>query len=655
MGIISISPNVSNCSSRFAHAVQHAHQKGIIHRDLKPNNILVSTQDDRPFAKVIDFGIAKATASRLTEKTLFTEHRALIGTPEYMSPEQAGGSLDIDTRTDVYSLGVLLYELLTGSTPFDGGGLRHAAYDEIERVIREVDPPKPSTRLSASLLTIRAIAAHRRTEPKRLGVIVRGELDWIVMKALEKDRARRYESASALADDIIRHGAGTAVIAAPPSAVYRLRKFARRYRTSLATTAAVVSVLVGGIIASWIEANRAHVAERKVGAQLEIVQHAETVAQQQTSEAQRRLKEANEANQRAEAALRTVKLQNSNHFVDLGLKEWERKEYAYAALWFIQALKLDQGNPERERMQRYRIGSSFANCPRPYAPPVPPIPATSPAGRELWWDEKSFSVTDAASGAVISRATLTANVSGHVLGASGQTVITMGADRSSRASFWDANHGTQIGPDIPLHVDVSPDFSDDRNFAAFPSSDGVRIFDTRNGQALDVLPDKNVHYTRFSPDAKTVVTVSNEPISQSTSYTPDAYARLWNLGSGKAIGGELRRKDALISHIDFAARGATLMCRWTNATAQLWNTDFGDLAATLDKYDYFLNHERDAFYTFKERTLDVLDARTARPKFAGVEAAGNILSGRFPAATTRRLPFLPAMVTRKYSTARRES
>jgi serine/threonine protein kinase len=165
-------------------AVQHAHQKGIIHRDIKPGNVLVSIQAGRPHAKVIDFGVAKATVSKLTEKTFFTEHGQLIGTPHYMSPEQAEGSLDIDTRTDIYGLGVLLYELLTGVTPFDGTILRSAAYAEIQRVIREVDPPKPSTRILQSTNTIANVAARRHTEPRKLGAMIRGDLDWIVMKAL---------------------------------------------------------------------------------------------------------------------------------------------------------------------------------------------------------------------------------------------------------------------------------------------------------------------------------------------------------------------------------------------------------------------------------------------------------------------------------------
>jgi serine/threonine protein kinase/tetratricopeptide (TPR) repeat protein len=238
--------------AQVCHAVQHAHSKGIIHRDIKPSNILVSTQDGKPHTKVIDFGIAKATASKLTEKTLFTEHRQLIGTPEYMSPEQAEGNLDIDTRTDVYSLGVLLYELLTGTTPFTGKELRSAAFGELQRIIREVEPPKPSTRLSNNSDTLASVAAKRHTEPKRLGTIVRGELDWIVMKALEKDRQRRYETANGLAMDVRRYLSGEAVLAAPPSRKYLAVKFIRRHRGVVAAGSAVaLSLFAGVVVSAW--------------------------------------------------------------------------------------------------------------------------------------------------------------------------------------------------------------------------------------------------------------------------------------------------------------------------------------------------------------------------------------------------------------------
>ena len=249
-------------------AVQHAHGKGIIHRDLKPSNILVTTQDGRPLAKVIDFGIAKATAQKLTDKTLFTEHHQVIGTLQYMSPEQAAGSLDIDTRTDVYSLGILLYELLTGSTPFDQRTVRDAMFGEIQRMICEVDPPRPSTRLHESRETLASIAAHRGIEPRRLGALLRGELDWIVMKALEKDRARRYDTADGLLLDVRRYLAGDAVAAAPPSAGYRLRKLVRRHRAVVVAAAAVMLALALGLVAfAWQASIAAEQRDRAVGLQ----------------------------------------------------------------------------------------------------------------------------------------------------------------------------------------------------------------------------------------------------------------------------------------------------------------------------------------------------------------------------------------------------
>ena len=245
-------------------AVQHAHQKGVIHRDIKPSNVLVSTQDDKPVVKVIDFGIAKATETRLTDRTLFTDFRQLIGTPAYMSPEQAEGSLDIDTRTDVYSLGVLLYELLSGSPPFDPRELKLKAIAEMQRIIREDDPPAPSARLSTLDADTRVLTAKARgAESIRLIQCLRGELDWIALRALEKDRSRRYRSAAALADDLGRYLANQPVSARPATPSYRFRKFARRNKGLLVALGAVGAVLVGATIVSTWQAVRAWRAEQQ--------------------------------------------------------------------------------------------------------------------------------------------------------------------------------------------------------------------------------------------------------------------------------------------------------------------------------------------------------------------------------------------------------
>ncbi|MBL8892457.1 MAG: protein kinase [Planctomycetaceae bacterium] len=278
-------------------AVQHAHQKGIIHRDLKPSNILVTEYDGRPVCKVIDFGLAKAIqgAHTLTEVSMHTAFGAVVGTPLYMAPEQLGvNGLDIDTRADLYSLGVILYELLTGSTPIEKQRLKRAALDEIMRIVREEEPAIPSHRLSSSD-TLPSVAARRHIEPARLTKMVRGDLDWIVMKALEKNRNRRYETANGLSLDIQRYLAGEAVLAAPPSGIYRLRKFVRKHRVPVVAASLLALSLIGGIIGTSIgfyNARISAIAERD----------AKLDAQNKQAEAERARIEAELARNEAEQA-----------------------------------------------------------------------------------------------------------------------------------------------------------------------------------------------------------------------------------------------------------------------------------------------------------------------------------------------------------------
>ena len=244
------------------HAIQHAHQKGIIHRDIKPSNVMIARYDDKPVPKVIDFGVVKATGQPLTENTIHTGFGGVGGTPLYMSPEQATfDNADIDTRSDVYSLGILLYELLAGSPPFSRKDLEKKGLLEMLRVVREEEPPKPSTKLSTAD-AVASLSANRSTEPKTLTALLRSELDWIVLKALEKDRTRRYETATAFAADVQRYLAGEAVLAHPPSRGYRMKKFLRKNRGPAVAAGVVALALLVGMVGTGLGLIRAKEKER---------------------------------------------------------------------------------------------------------------------------------------------------------------------------------------------------------------------------------------------------------------------------------------------------------------------------------------------------------------------------------------------------------
>jgi serine/threonine protein kinase/tetratricopeptide (TPR) repeat protein len=267
-------------------AIQHAHHKGLIHRDIKPSNVLVTLCDSGPVVKVIDFGVAKATVQKLTERTLFTAYGQMIGTPVYMSPEQAASSgLDIDTRSDVYALGVLLYELLTGTTPLEDDRLREAGHGELLRLIREEEAPRPSTRLSSLGDAAAVLAGNRGLDARRLAQLLAGDLDWIVMKALEKDRNRRYDAPGGFAEDVGRYLRGEAVLARPPSLVYKVKKFVLRNRRGVLTAAAVAAALLGGTAAATWQAVQATRAKQEALAALAAEKEAKESAQAEEAKA----------------------------------------------------------------------------------------------------------------------------------------------------------------------------------------------------------------------------------------------------------------------------------------------------------------------------------------------------------------------------------
>jgi hypothetical protein len=336
-------------------AVQHAHQKGVIHRDLKPSNILVCLYDGKPVPKVIDFGLAKAMHQPLTEHTLHTAHGVMIGTPLYMSPEQAEfNNLDVDTRTDIYALGVILYELLTGTTPLEKQRFKDAAWQETLRLIKEEEPQRPSARLSGSR-SLPSVAAQRQLEPVKLMKLVRGELDWIVMKCLEKDRSRRYDTPLNLAQAVERYLADEVVQARPPSAGYRLRKFARKNRRILTAAAGFLALLMAAVaVSSWwaVQAKRAE------GDADQKRREAEQVGKQATDErnrAQIESKRAEEAAQLAKVKAADARRALDRMSVAKGIQLAEDRNLFAALPWFVRPLEHGELTKDDERVHRTRI------------------------------------------------------------------------------------------------------------------------------------------------------------------------------------------------------------------------------------------------------------------------------------------------------------
>jgi WD40 repeat protein/serine/threonine protein kinase len=559
-------------------AIQHAHQKGVIHRDVKPSNVLVTMYDDRPVPKVIDFGVAKAIEQRLTEKTLFTQFGALVGTFEYMSPEQAEmNAFGVDTRSDVYSLGVLLYELLTGTTPLEKQRLRQAALDELVRLIREEEPPRPSQRLSSSN-NLPKIAAARKTEPARLSRLMRGEIDWIVMRCLEKDRSRRYDTASGLARDVERYLADEPVEACPPSARYRLSKFARKYRKALATAAAFVALLVAGLVVSTLLAVWATSAEKEANLQRIASDEAKGKALEAKAEADQQRDEARltayaagmSVAQRAWEDNDVVRTRELLEDVprEAGGRSLRGFEWYYLSrLCHSESLSLEgvgsvwlslggycsvmAFSPDGERLASGALGGAVKIWDsatgkellslKGHAPGVISV-AFSPDGGRLasGGSDKTVKVWDSATGKeLLSLGGHAAAVTSVAFSPDGQRVgsMSLGSTPQRRnllggsgitVKLWDSATGKELSTaeskaDLVTCLAFSPDL---RRLASGSADGKVQIWDSSTGKELVALKqyDGSLHSVAFSPDGRRLASVNKY-----------GTAKVWDCGSGKEL------------------------------------------------------------------------------------------------------------------------
>jgi WD40 repeat protein/serine/threonine protein kinase len=585
---------------QVCHALQHAHQKGVIHRDIKPSNILVSLDDGIPVPKVIDFGIAKATTGQpLTDRTLFTAFEQFLGTPAYMSPEQAlVTSVDIDTRSDIYSLGVLLYELLTGHTPFDQKELLAAGLDGMRRTIREKQPPRPSVRLDTlGVKELTTTAERRRTEGPRLLHGVRGDLDWIVMKALEKDRARRYETATGLAADLGRHLNDEPVLARPPSRMYELRKTARRHSLAFAAAAAVVLALASGITLTTWQAVRATRAEQM---QVRLRTDAEKARQEAQAEAGRLLefkKELSTAD--FLQAQRLLEQDNSNDAL------------AYLAQSFYE----DPAN----RAAATRLATLLAY--RSWMIPVTALPHSN----RVNWAEYS---------------------------PDGRRIVT--ASEDGTAQVWETDTGKAVGEALrhPFGV-TQARFSPDGQRMVTASEDAtVRMWDLKTGQVMSrpLRHGSPVTSLQFSPDGGRLVT------GTATNTT-----RVWDLATGRSLarwqGQESRKvrvpdprteehasvdKKAMVVlsrtievRAEFSPDGNRVVTGAEDGTARVWDVGTGQPVGEVMEHEsavtaarFSLDGQRVVTVT-REGKVQLWDPGTGKPEGRSITHGGGVLDAHF--------------------------
>ncbi|MBA4064225.1 MAG: hypothetical protein C0501_11020 [Isosphaera sp.] len=551
-------------------AVQHAHQKGVIHRDLKPSNVLVALSDGRPVPKVIDFGLAKAAGEPLTDRTLATGFGVVVGTPEYMSPEQASfGTRLVDTRTDVYALGGLLYELLAGSPPFARPELEARGVLEILRVVREEEPPRPSDKLSTAD-ALPTLSANRGTDPARLTRLLRGELDWIVMKCLEKDRDRRYETAAGLAADVQRYLTGEPVLAHPPSAGYRLKKFLRRNRGRVAAGVAAVLAMAGAAYA---------VVESRQRREVTGLLHEATTARGRVEDllgTETRLRsELQTTNGKLETALKgeqaalklaereREKVARFEYGRTVQVAHQEARDGAAVALALLESTRADLRGWEWRYVHRLCNGQRLtlkghdgwvqSACFRPDGARV--LTAGGDHTARVW---------DARSGAGL---LVLKGHAGDVHSAGwspdGAKVVTAGLDRTARV--WDAKTGDEL---LALEghkgwVSAAAFGPDGMKVATGSDDRTARVWDARSGVQLAVLRGHGgeVHAAGWSPDGARVVTASE-----------DGTARVWDVKTGaevRVLRGHVRR----VRSAAFGPDGSTVVTASEDGTARVWDAD----------------------------------------------------------------------------------
>jgi WD40 repeat protein/serine/threonine protein kinase len=583
--------------SDVCQAVQHAHQKGVIHRDLKPSNVLVAPYDGKPVVKVIDFGVAKATGQRLTDRTLFTGFGALVGTPEYMSPEQAEvNNQDIDTRSDIYALGVLLYELLTGSTPLTRRRIKEAALLEVLRVIRDEEPPRPSTRLSESTEALPSISAQRQTEPARLTALVRGELDWIVMKALEKDRSRRYETAGAFAADVQRYLRDEPVLAGPASAGYRLRKLVKRHRGPVLAAAALLLALVAGITGTAVglveaeEARQDEAEQRQAAvANAERAKDEAEKAKAAGEEARRLATEEKAARDRAETQLLRAEWLLYASQINLALQAWQGGD-AFLAFHHLEACRRDFRAWEHDYLVtlfnnnqqtlRGHTGEVFAVA---VSRDGKRIVSGSLDGTVKVWDPATGQNTR-----TLRRNTLPVNtgpVYSVALSTDGKRIVSGNWDTTGEAlTVWDADTGQKTWAlEGTLSGTLSVAFSPDGKQIASSHLDGaVKVWDAAAGKHIRTLrgpsvgsrpnikgESKAVHGLTFTPDGKHVIGGDR-----------DGTVTVWDVDTGKESRA-LKGHTGEVNSVAVSADGKRIVSGSADKTVVIWDADTGKAIRTF--------------------------------------------------------------------------